>query len=74
MSDTRSPSPSTPKCCRKRCRRVARQAFDVRNSWGSERYRRHYEVCDDHAAPFLGGFLRADISEAIKRDYREVEA
>ena len=41
-------------CSVKRCRRVAKQAFDVGNPWpdGKPRDERHYEVCDKHADEF----------------------
>ena len=43
-------------CCVKRCKRVATQAFDVRNSWPDEKPedRRHYEVCGRHADELWG--------------------
>jgi hypothetical protein len=57
-------------CGVKRCRRVARQAFDVWNPWpdGKPENRRHYEVCDKHAAefwPYVPGYVEKETAVRI---------
>lgn len=60
------------RCGVKRCRRLATEAWDVRNAWrvaGRSRLipETHYEVCDEHSAEyFRAGFVDAKRSERIK--------
>ncbi len=60
-------------CGVKRCRRVARQAFDVWNPWpdGKGEDRRHYEVCDKHAAEFwprgVPTYVERDLAAKIRK-------
>lgn len=66
-------------CGVKRCRRVARQAFDMFDPWKA-RYVgigkphpdtpiRHYEVCDQHAEEFWprDGYVERDHVEKIQK-------
>lgn len=58
-------------CDHKKCRRKAVEAYDVVASSGfpSDQAKRHYEVCEKHAALFNGGgWLRSDVAERIKRE------
>jgi len=63
-------------CGVKRCRREATQAFDLYDPWkahgvfwSGDEDRRHYEVCDKHAAEFWPelGYVEKERAEAIRR-------
>jgi hypothetical protein len=59
-------------CAKRRCRRPATQAFDVFSWFKPQRdqTRKHYEVCDKHAAYFTGTF-NCDASKAVEKDLVE---
>jgi hypothetical protein len=66
-------------CCVKRCRRVARQAFDIYDPWHAQYVgpgvpapgtpMRHYEACDRHAAELFGdgGYVERGKCDAIAK-------
>lgn len=66
-------------CGVKRCRRVARQAFDVFDPWRANYHgvgnpapgtpMEHYEVCDEHAAefwPHVPGYVEKENAARIR--------